>query len=74
MRQEETKAIRVVIIINIEEKNGRRSKMRLLDTIENDMRAVGVCIGDVENRNEWRFRPTPNSCFPFLQVREMKKF
>jgi len=27
-----------------------------LDTIENDMRAVSVCVGDVEKRNKWRFR------------------
>jgi len=27
-----------------------------LDTIENDMRAVSVCIGDVKNRDKWRFR------------------
>jgi len=27
-----------------------------LDTNENIMRAVGVCVGDVENRVKWRFR------------------
>jgi len=27
-----------------------------LDTIENDIRAVGVCIGDVENREKWKFK------------------
>jgi len=27
-----------------------------LDTIENDIRAVGVCVKDVENREKWRFR------------------
>jgi hypothetical protein len=24
--------------------------------IENDMRAVGVCEKDIENREDWRFR------------------
>jgi len=27
-----------------------------LDTIENDMRAVGVYVGDMEDRDKWRFR------------------
>jgi hypothetical protein len=27
-----------------------------MDTIVNNTRDVGVCIGDVENRDEWRFR------------------
>jgi hypothetical protein len=30
--------------------------MRWLDTVENDMRAVGVYVGDVENRDKWRLR------------------
>jgi hypothetical protein len=43
--------------MNFEGKRGRtRPKEIWLDTIENDMRSVGVCIGDAENRNEWRFR------------------
>jgi hypothetical protein len=41
--------------MNVEGKTGRgRPKKRWLDTIENDMRAVGVCLGDVKNRDEWR--------------------
>jgi len=32
-----------------------RPKKRWLDTIENDLRTVGVCIGDVKNRDKWRF-------------------
>jgi hypothetical protein len=24
--------------------------------IENDIKVVGGCVGDVENRNEWKFR------------------
>jgi len=40
----------VVLKINVEEKKERgRPKKRWLDTIENDMRAVGVCVGDVKN-------------------------
>jgi hypothetical protein len=49
--------IRIVIKMNVEDKR-RRLKKRWLDTIENDMRAVGVCVGDLENRDEWRFRAT----------------
>jgi hypothetical protein len=56
MRQEETKAVKVVMKINVEGKGGREwSKKRWLDTIENYMRAVGVYIEDVEDRDEWRF-------------------
>jgi hypothetical protein len=33
-----------------------RPKKRWLDMIENDMRAISVCIGDKENRDEWSFR------------------
>jgi len=41
---------------NVDGKRGRgRPKKRWLDTIENDMRAVGVCVGDVENQDKWRF-------------------
>jgi hypothetical protein len=37
----------MVLKINVEGKRGRgRPKMRLLYTIENDMRALGVCVGD----------------------------
>jgi hypothetical protein len=43
--------------INVEGKRGRRRpKKRWLDTIENDMRAVGVCVRDVENQEEWWLR------------------
>jgi hypothetical protein len=43
--------------MKIEEKSGRgRPKKRWLDTIEYDIRAIGVCVGDVENRDEWRFK------------------
>jgi hypothetical protein len=39
--------------INVEGKRRRgRPKKRWLDTIENEIRAFGVCIGDVENRDE----------------------
>jgi len=56
MRREETKAIIVVIQINVEGKRGRGiPKKRWLDTIGNYMRAVVVCIGDVENRDKWKF-------------------
>jgi hypothetical protein len=38
--------------MNVEGKRGReRPKKRWLDSIENDMNAVGAC-GDVENRDE----------------------
>jgi hypothetical protein len=36
--------------MNVRRKSGRRRpKNRWLDTIENDIKAVGVCVGDVEN-------------------------
>jgi len=39
--------------MNVEAKRGRgKLKKRLLDTIENDMRTVGLCVGDVENRDK----------------------
>jgi hypothetical protein len=42
MWQEETKAVRVIMKINVEGKRGRgRPKKRLLNRIENDMRVVG---------------------------------
>jgi hypothetical protein len=57
MKQEETKAVTVVMKMNVEGKyRRRRPKNRWLDIIENDMRTVGVYIGDVENQDEWRFR------------------
>jgi hypothetical protein len=63
MRREEINAVRIVIKIN--EKSGKgKPKKRWLDTIENDMRAVDVCVGDVENLDKWRIRTrmsTPNS-------------
>jgi hypothetical protein len=34
----------------------RRPKKRWLDMIENDMRSVGICVRDTENRDEWRLR------------------
>jgi len=52
MRREETKAVKVVMKMNVEGKRGRgRPKMIWLDTIENNMRAVRVCLGDVKNRD-----------------------
>jgi len=57
MKQEETKAVEVVMKMNIEGKRGReRPKKSWLGTIENDMRAVGVCVGNVEKQDKWRFR------------------
>jgi hypothetical protein len=53
MRQEETKAIRVVMKINVKGKKERgRPKKKWLDTIENDMRAVSLCIEDIENHDK----------------------
>jgi hypothetical protein len=35
---------------------GKRGKLKKkLNMIENDMRVVGVCPTDVENRDDWRF-------------------
>jgi hypothetical protein len=52
MIREETKAVRVVVEMNIEGKSGKgRPKKRCLN-----MRAVGMCIGDVESRQELRLR------------------
>jgi hypothetical protein len=58
MSWKKTNVVRVVKKINVKGKRGReRSQKRWLDTIENDMRAaVGVCVGVVENRDEWRFK------------------
>jgi len=55
MRREKAKVVRVVMKKNVEGKRGRPKK-RWLDMIKNDMRAVGVCVGYVENQNKWRFR------------------
>jgi hypothetical protein len=47
----------IIHIQYIKKKRGKeRPKKRWLDRIENDMRAVGVCVVDVEKRNKWRFR------------------
>jgi len=57
MRRMETKAIRMVMKMNIEKKREReKSKKKWLDTTENDMRAAGVCVGDVEDRDKWSSR------------------
>jgi hypothetical protein len=57
MRREETKAVKVVMKMNVEGKRERgKLKKRWLDMIKNDMRAVDVCVWDVENQDEWRFR------------------
>ena len=43
--------------MHVVDKRGRgRPKKRWLENIEEDMRAVGVCIGDVKDRDRWRFR------------------
>jgi len=56
-RQEKTKAVKMVMKTNIEGKRGKKKqKKRWLDTIDNDMRAVGVGVREVENRDKWRFR------------------
>jgi hypothetical protein len=53
--REETKAVTVFMKMNVEGEKGKPRK-RWLDTIENDMRAVDVCVGDVENRDGRRLR------------------
>jgi hypothetical protein len=51
------KAVRVIIKMIVEGKRGKGiSKRRWLDTIKNNMRAIGIYEGDVENRGERRFR------------------
>jgi hypothetical protein len=51
MGRDKTNAVRVVVKINIEGKRRRgRPKNRWLDTIENDMRAIGIYIGDIEDQ------------------------
>jgi hypothetical protein len=50
MRPEETNAVRIVMKMNVEGKREReKPKKKWLDTIENYMRSIGVCIGDIEN-------------------------
>jgi hypothetical protein len=57
MRRVKIKAIKVIMKMNIEGKRKQgKPKKKLLDTIKNDMMTFGVCIGDVENRDEWRFK------------------
>jgi len=65
MKLTETNAVRVVIKINVVEKRRRRRPIkRWLDSTENDMRAVGVCVRDEKIETSgglgqsW---PTPNS-------------
>jgi hypothetical protein len=52
MRRKETKAVRVVMKMNVKGKIGRRPKKRWLDTIENDMRAVTVTVKRKQNRRK----------------------
>jgi hypothetical protein len=54
IRQEETNAVRVVMKINIKRKEDNDKKNRWLDTIENDIRAVVIWVGDSKNRDEFR--------------------
>jgi hypothetical protein len=56
MRREETKAVRVVMKINVGKKRGRERLKRWLDKIKRNMKAVDVCVEDAENRDEWRFK------------------
>jgi hypothetical protein len=57
MIREETKTVRVIMKINVEGKRkSRRLENRRFNTIKNDMRAVGVYVCDIENRDKWRFR------------------
>jgi hypothetical protein len=52
MRREETNVIIIAVMkINVEGKRGRLKK-KWLHTIENDMRVVNVCVGDIENRDK----------------------
>jgi len=42
--------------VNVKGKNERkRPKKRWLHTAENDLRAAGACVRDVENRDKRRF-------------------
>jgi len=56
MRQGETKKVKVVTKTNVEGKRRRGGpKKILLDPIENDMKAFGMCVGYVKSRDKWRF-------------------
>jgi hypothetical protein len=46
----------VHFLYNLIEVFAGRTKKRWLCYVENDMRAVGVYVGNVKNRDEWRFR------------------
>ncbi|KAL4132087.1 hypothetical protein QTP88_009302 [Uroleucon formosanum] len=62
MRREETSAVRVVMKMNVEMKRGRgRPKKRWLENIENDVKAFGLCIEDVKDRDKWRFKTSSPS-------------
>jgi hypothetical protein len=57
MRREEKNAVRVFMKTNGERKKWREiPQKRWFDTIEIDTKAVGVCVGDVENLDKWRLR------------------
>jgi len=44
--------------MNVEGKRGRGRPIKSWwDTIEYDMRTVGVCIGEVKNREKWSDQP-----------------
>jgi hypothetical protein len=52
MRRKETNSVKVVMKMIVEgkgEEEEEDQKNGWLDTIENDMRAIGVCIRDVKN-------------------------
>jgi len=51
-----TKAVQMIMKMIFEGKRGRRRYKGCLDTIENNMRAASVCIGNVESRDKWTFR------------------
>jgi hypothetical protein len=55
MRREETNVVRIVMKMDFETLRGKPKK-KWLDIIENYMRAVGVCVGAVENRDERKLR------------------
>lgn len=63
---EETEAVgyMVAMKMNVCGNRGRPMKRRM-ETIESDMRVVNVRVGDVNDRDEWKYRtrgwPTPNS-------------
>jgi hypothetical protein len=55
MRRKETNAVIVVIKLKVHGKRGKPKK-RWLDTIENNRMAVGVCVRDIKNCDERKFR------------------